>query len=264
MNTGEKGELLVKMKLTQMRDEHAIFNGETIVSVGYFKEYKSPSKIISGTLLLDSEKTEKELITLCGEMNIEKASTYNKSDVYINHKGYSLKSTYGANSALVNHTNRTGFERVCIEVGADINKLDSIIEEYWQLRETGILTEDVRNDNPLSPFKDHKGFFKPILEYFLFTGSGSRRSKYPAEFILEFSDSLNAENWEIIGKDEAIDRLWPKLVFSMRSKKGMPKNYTLNYCGKNATSIAKWVRVRDNECKGALHIRVAENQKHRI
>jgi hypothetical protein len=263
MNIGEKGELLVKMRLTEMRDKGEVFNGEVIISVGFSEEYRSAPEVLTEALVIDSDQSEKRIVKIAGEMLIGKASVFDKSDVYVNRKGYSLKSTYGANSALVNHTNRTGFERVCSEVGADITVLDSIIDRYWELRNSGIIGEDISNSDPASPFKDHKEYFRPILEYFLFTGSGSRGSKHPADYILEFSDPLDNSKWKTVTKHEAVDIFWPNLVFSMRSKKGMPPNYDLNYRGEGAPSIAKWVRNCQGEFKGALHIRVAGGRKHR-
>ncbi|MDR1404926.1 MAG: hypothetical protein LBJ20_05125 [Candidatus Methanoplasma sp.] len=233
------------------------------MSVGFWKEYKSAPDIFTETMTVDSNWSESKIMEIAGEMLIEKAPVSCKSDVYINGNGYSLKSTYGANSALVNHTNRIGFERVCRETGADIAVLDSIIDNYWKLRESGDIREDVSNSDPASPFQGYKEYFRPILEYFLFVGSGSRRSKNPADYILEFGDPFDNTKWKIITKREAIDVFWPKLVFSMRSKKGMPPNYDLDYRGPDASSIAKWVRNCRGEYKGALHIRVAEGRRRR-
>ena len=120
----------------------------------------------------------------------------------------------------------------------------------------GELPEDVPNWNTKSPFRDHKEYFRPILEYFLFTGTGSRDSKHPADYIIEYADPLNPKKWKVITKEEAIDKIWDNLVFSMRSKKGMPPDYTLDYKGKNAESIARWARFCDGDYKGALHVRV--------
>lgn len=260
MNKGERGELLVKIRLTQMREDCMIFNGETIIDVGFRKSYKSIPFEEYGTCNIDMG--DQELSNIANIMNIEKASIYDKSDVFVNNVGYSLKSTYAANSALVNHTNRLGFQNVCEKNNVDITKLDEIIDEYWKLRIEGIISEDIHNSDFKSPFKDHKEYLRPILEYFLFEGSGSRKSKYPAEFILGFSDPLDESKWRIVSKKEAVDSLWPNLVFSMRSKKGMPANYTLAYKGKGASSIAKWVRYIDGDYRGALHIRVKGAQKY--
>lgn len=251
-NVGEKGEVLFKLKLVEMRDDGESFNGMPIDSVGFDYEY--------GHLPVDIEtmidSSDDELSVFLGQMMIDKAGPFDKADVYINKVGVSLKSTNGANSALINHTTRPGFERVCKVVGANIVTLDEIIDKYWELRLSGKIGEDISNNNPISPFRDHKEFFRPILEYFLFRGTGSRESNHPAEYIIEYSDPMNSGQWTVITRKEAIDKIWDNLVFSLRSKKGMPPNYTPDYKGKNAESIARWVRYCDGDYKGALHVRV--------
>jgi len=262
MNIGERGEILLKIMLTEKRDKHESFNGELIFSVGFDREYNSLplSRISLGELKFhDSEQYEK-IEKIAYEMNIDKASTRDKSDVYINKRGYSVKSYEGANSALINHTRRDGFERVCREIGVDIKPLDEMVEKYWQSRESGIIGEDISNADPRSPFKDHKEYFAPILEYFLFIGTGSGKSKHPADFILEYADPTDDKTWFVLNKDEAVNKVWPKLVFSMRSKKGMPPNYDFSYKGKDADSIRKWVHFMNDEYKGTLHVRINEGK----
>ena len=238
-----------------MRDDGESFNGAPIKSVGYSEEYVSHTIDLTKIASCSVDELEK----ISGEMMIDKAGTYDKADVYINDVGVSLKSTYGANSALINHTARPGFERVCSEVGADIGVLDGIIDRYWELRLSGEIPEDIQNWNPKSPFREYKEYFRPILEYFLFTGTGTRASKHPADYIIEFADPLDPKEWKVVSKETAIDEIWDNLVFSMRSKKGMPPNYTLDYNGKNASSIARWVRLCDGDYKGALHVRIKVN-----
>lgn len=251
-NIGESGEILFKIKLVQMRDNGESFNGVPIKSVGFCEEYVPCTMDLTKIASCPVD----DLIKISGEMMIDKAGVYDKADVYINDVGVSLKSTYGANSALINHTSRPGFERVCSEVGADISVLDCIVDRYWELRLAGEIHEDIQNKDLKSPFREYKEYFRPILEYFLFTGTGSRASKHPAEYIIEFADPLDPEKWKVVSKERAIDEIWDKLVFSMRSKKGMPPNYTLDYAGKNASSIARWVRLCDGDYKGALHVRI--------
>lgn len=245
----------MKIKLVQMRDNQESFNGMPIESVGFIREYGELSMDLCDIVM----RTDDELMEISGEMNIEKAGIFDKADVYINNEGVSLKSTYGANSALINHTSRPGFDRVCKEVGADITVLDGIIDRYWELRLAGEIPEDIPNKNPKSPFREHKEYFRPILEYFIFKGTGSKDSDHPAEYMIEFADPINPRKWTVITKEEAIDRIWDDLIFSMRSKKGMPKNYTLAYKGKNAQSIARWVRNCDGDYRGALHVRIKAN-----
>ncbi len=182
-----------------------------------------------------------------------KAPTGSKADLEINYIKYSVKNSLGAKSAIVNHTNRKGFLRIFELLKMDITKLDKIIDEYWIKRKQGIIREDTSNSSEDSPFREHKEYLKPIIEYFLFTGTGSNDSEYQADKMLIFDEPENTENYKILEKSEAVDLLWPSLVFSLRSKKGMPSKYTKEDC----PEIAPWVNyVERNEFpKGALHIR---------
>lgn len=255
MNIGERDELVFKIIMTYKRDHHLTLFDEPVTSVGFADcEY--------GTLPSDFEPykirstSDSDIQALAESININKAPAGAKADIYINHIGYSLKSLAAAPAALVNHTARPGFAYACQNAGVEIETLDLIVDNYWEKRISGIITEDVRNSNPECPFREHKEYMKPILEYFLFDGTGSRLSAYPAEYVIEFSNPVLESTYTKLSKSDAVDAVWPKLIFSLRSKKGMPKDYSLEtYRGKNAESIAKWVRFLHDDYRGALHIR---------
>lgn len=256
MNTGERNELLIKLRLVEMRmhnNSAGIFNHEKIKSVGFDgKEYLDiPSGYENYSTLPDND-----LNTLAKITHISKAGIYDKADVYINGIGYSIKSLNAAPPALVNHTARDGWERVCSNVSCDIRQLDNIIAKYWDLRLNGDITEDVNNSNPHSPFAPHKDYLLPILNYFLFKGSGSRDSKHPADYILDFTDPIDETTWEKYG-DDYIDSHWDKLVFSLRSSKGMGKYPNIKNLAKKK-SMEKWTVYHSGGYKGALHVRVAK------
>jgi hypothetical protein len=196
-----------------------------------------------------------------------KAKTSFKADLQINGVNYSVKCNLGAKAALVNHTARRGFLSVCQKINVPIEKLDEMIKAYWELRTNNTIGEDISNSSQNSPFSEHKDYFKPILEFFLFKGTGSKDSEFPADKILVFGDPFDSSTYKIHELDDAVDALWNKLVFSMRSKKGMPVDkikvgeefvdrdgYQPN--GKHS-DYAPWVVYvgNDNFPKGALHIR---------
>ncbi len=254
MNIGERNELIIKLKLIQLRDKQASINvrgsNYLINSVGFDGvEYPSTPDNISLSSISDSQ-----LKQLTGELSISNSTVFNKADVYINGIGFSIKSLSSAPPALVNHTARPSWERVCSSIGKSILPLDRLIEEYWDLRESMIIREDVNSSDPNSPFKDHKNYLSPILNYFLFKGSGSRDSKHPAEYIIDFIDPLDCETWNIWG-DDYLDEHWGRLVFSLRSKKGM-SNYPDIKNSEKKKSMAKWTRYFQDAYRGALHVRV--------
>lgn len=255
MNIGERNELLIKLRLVEMRMQNksvAIFNNK-ITSVGFNGiEYKDlPTGVGDYTSLSDEQ-----LQTLAKAMGIAKANTFDKADVYINRVGYSIKSLSSAPPALVNHTARNGWERVCSDIGCSITPLDEIIATYWKLRTSGIITEDICNSHIHSPFVAHKNYLLPLLNYFLFKGSGSKASKHPADYILDFTDPVDENTWQRYG-DDYLDTHWNKLVFSLRSSKGMGNYPNIKDPIKKA-SMEKWTIFHSGGYKGALHVRVTK------
>ncbi len=255
MNKGERDEYIFKIYLVKLRDEKKSLFGEPITSVGFLdKEYGILPKNID---VMDLNKLDDtKIIEIAQKLGICKASAREKSDIYINKVGVSLKSLSAAPAALVNHTTRPGFEFACLNANTSIEELDSIIDKYWELRFNGIISEDTKTSDKNCPFSKHKEYLKPILEYFLFSGTGSRICKAKAEYIIEFENPLDITTYKKLNPQDAIEKIWPKLIFSLRAKKGMPKNYDPNtYKGKNAESIKKWVRFHSGNYRGALHIR---------
>lgn len=254
MNAGERDELLIKLYLVTMRDNGASLNGIKIKSVGFGSiEYRPIPEGISKDFYLLNDNDLTKLASLIG---ISKAGVYDKSDVYINGSGFSLKSFSAAPPALVNHTARPGFETACKYARVDINELDKLVDSYWDLRFKGIISEDVRNSDINSPFKDAKNILKPILEYFLFIGSGRGPSNYGADYILDYSQPHNPSTWHILDPSTAVNLVWDRLIFSLRAKKGMPSNYDKKtYCKPNAESIGRWTQYHSGDYRGALHIR---------
>jgi hypothetical protein len=247
-NLGEEGEVFLKVFLVQQ-----VHFGQ---KVGIFGKITSLDFGPSTRVPKWKQKYAKMLAS--GDYQglrsvFQKAPGRYKADVGINGKNYSVKYVGGARSAIVNHTSRKGFLRVCVHIGVDIKPLDVMVSEYWKKREEGIITEDILNSNPESPFASHKKYLKNILKYFLFDGTGEKDSEFRADGIIEFSDPLDPSTYKILSKDDVIDHMWSSLVFSLRSKKGMPKTYD----PKKHANLLPWVRFRPGDAypKGALHIR---------
>lgn len=191
----------------------------------------------------------------CSTTGICKAGTMSKADVFINGISYSLKFTNSAPPAIVNHTNRTGWQFAALQKGLNMAPIDALINDYWNKRVSGVIKEDVDNLHPLSPFASHMHTLLPFLEYFSFEGTGSRLSNHPATAVIEFSDPCNVSTWKIINQPQFISSIWSRLVFSLRSSKGMPKD--INSVGANSrNSIMMWSRTQNGSLKGALHVRV--------
>ena len=249
--------MLIKLMLIWLRDNAEGANlgpFDGIDTVGFnLKEYRAlPSSFDIFSL---NNYDDTKLSGLSKTLGICKASAYEKSDVYINGKGYSVKSFSAAPPALVNHTARPGFEFACTHSGVNIQDLDAIIERYWELRISRQIREDVKNSDPLSPFKDEQTTLTPLLIYFLFLGTGSKISHFSAEYILDYNDPLDVTTWRILDKKTAVSAIWDRLIFSMRSKRGMPTDYPNNENTEKNESIDKWTKFIQGEHRGALHIR---------
>lgn len=250
-NKGEYDEMRVKLHLIELRDlQQSIKIGKKKIVVTKVENAGVSCKSLpKGTILskLSDEKIEK----LAKKVGALKAPAGSKADVFVNGLGISVKSHRGASPAFLNHTHRAGFIKVCERVGVDIKKLDTIIKSYWNKRKQGIITEDVKNSDKNSPFKNHLEYLRPILNYFLFIGTAQKDSAFPADYILDFEDPLNEKKWSF-SKDEYIDIVWKNVVFSIRSK-GMPNLYPK---GDNTNEIKPWVEKIDGKYKGALHARI--------
>jgi hypothetical protein len=260
MNIGERNELLIKLKLVQIRDGNRGPAGPftLIESVGFDQNEYDPLPN-DFDINLVAGYTDQRLTNIASFVGIEKAPGRSKADVYVNNEGYSVKSLASAPPALVNHTARTGFETACKHMNIDITKLDRLVAEYWRLRLSGRITEDVKNSDLNSPFGGARDIMFPILQYFLFIGTGAGPSNYPADFIIEYDNPLDPSSWIILDKKNTIEHLWDKLIFSLRAKKGMPNNYPNNYDKTNNKSIAIWTNYTSDEYRGALHIRASKS-----
>lgn len=257
MNAGERDELIVQLKLIQLRDNNFYLKDiGLLTSIKLYKEYQNFPKGIDINNVVNYSNIQ--LINLTNQCGIAKAGPRSKADTIINGEHISVKSNNYAPPALVNHTTRPGFEFAGKHAGGDIDKLDSIIEKYWVKRVNKLIGEDVSNTHMHSPFKTEKKVIRPFLNYFLFDGTGSGLSNMPASRILVFTDPLNIDTWSIYDRANAIDIYWDKLIFSLRAKKGMPSNYP-NITSKKLiplkSSIAKWTKYIDGDYRGALHIR---------
>jgi hypothetical protein len=191
--------------------------------------------------------------SFCESVNIIKSGPFSKSDVYINSKGYSLKSVGNGPPAIVNHTNRLGWNYVARRIKNSMIELDNLIDEYWDRRLAGIIKEDVLNTNINSPFSNNSEILKPFLNYFCFDGSGKKDSDHPADFIIKFTNPFDFTTWEIFDRENYIDHHWSELCFSVRSK-GMNKIQRLSI--DEQTSVLKWARDFQGSLKGSLHVRV--------
>jgi hypothetical protein len=263
MNKGERAELLFIATLGCYRGSSLPIHG---FNGGVIQSIKTPSnksliEVLdysdSTTPLAISRFSEAELIHFCKVNNIHKAGPLSKADIYINNVGYSLKYTGSAPPAIVNHTARPGWETAAKAKNVDINALDNLIDAYWTKRISGLIKEDVSNADENSPFKFNVEILSPYLEYFSFDGTGSGSSIHPASQVIEFNKPFDTTSWKCVSRTDFINDVWSKLVFSVRSKKGMPSDIdSPRLSADKRASILRWSKNHQGELRGALHVRV--------
>ena len=256
MNSGERDELLAILSLLDVKQNMGVFDSQQVRSVkSGLTECNFNSSLDFNTILSTSDSQLSSIAQGCG---VSKAPGGAKADVQINEIGYSIKSVRSAPPAIVNHTARPGFHNVCDRVNSNIKQLDKIIDDYWLLRTKGEIREDTKIVDSKCPFIPHKEFMRPILNYFLFTGTGQKDSSHPAKKIISIDNPLDVSSWRVYDETNALDLFWDKMVFSLRAKKGMPGGYP-DYMSKKAMitkkSVERWTKFIDGDYRGALHIR---------
>ena len=254
-NVGEYDELRIKLRLIELRysKKNVTIDGKTfrINSVGLESEFLS---LPSGTNLRSLNDAEIE--ALAKSVGAGKAKGSYKADVNINGQGYSVKSHRSAPPAIVNHTPRWGWKRICDQLNVSIEPLDKMVNEYFELRQQGIIKEDIWNNDPNSPFANNKEYLRPILNYFLFTGTGEKDSKFPAKFVLDCGDPYDVSTWKIHDEKDYLDKYWDEMKFSMREK-GFEAYPYKRKCDLWKTPISQpWAKKFYGVYKGSLHVRV--------
>ena len=208
-----------------------------------------------------SNYSKQQLEVFCATNKIKKSAPLNKADVYINGLGFSTKYIGpGSDPAIVNHTNRGGWENIAKIISQNINLLDPLILDYWNKRKIlKIIQEDIKNNDPQSPFRLHQSIFEPYLQFFCFDGSGRGNSNHPADALIEYEDPFDTKTWTLIYKHQFhqyLTSIWGNLRFSIRSK-GMPKNgvNSIRNLSKK-TSVKLWTENFQGKERGSLHIRL--------
>jgi hypothetical protein len=136
--------------------------------------------------------------------DITKAPPGTKSDFIIkfiktdNYMNISIKSKYASPPAILNHTPRSSV--VFSENGDLFNQLvllDEIVKIMNLKRSNKEVGEDI-NINKLNLNDTQKQCIINIIKYFIFEGSGSKKSISPANSILEIYNIHNINEWKFI------------------------------------------------------------------
>lgn len=258
-NVGERDEYLLKLFLIECRQKKVSIpigdKMEIVRTVGTRTEEYGDLSFSLEWNTLEAE----ELISVCASVKATKAKLFDKADVYVNGIGISVKSERGGNPSLINHTTRDKIVRVMKSIKQPILQLDKIVDRYWDMRLAKKIKEDTCISDALCPFgapDDEKSLavIKPLLNYFAFDGTGTRDSASPALLILSLKSPTDVKTWKYFSKDNFVESVWSRLVFSIRGK-STPQ--FIDESGEDHQLMLPWIREVDGTLKGALSVRVA-------
>ena len=239
MNQGEKDELLFKLVFAR---EHmgSIRNPGGELALGPIV----PDNTVLGAM------SDAELNNLANQANLVKSPKTYKADCEILYNGtwvsVSLKSARGQPPSFINHTHRKGMMAVCNQIGANFLLLDNMVNRYHVLRTAGIINQDVRNDDPNSPFGNHQAVLAPIVEYFAGRGTARGDSPRPATHIGVINDpfdSLGGVDYSTV--EDYVSSEWWNMIFSMRKHKYTP-----------SPESRPWEVAHGGTIKPQLHLRI--------
>lgn len=203
---------------------------------------------------------------LCKEIGYIPAQRTYKCDIVINGKRYAIRCMNYTDRALVNHSTRPKYEKVCQWLGLSIADLDLAVSKYIERRKLGVFNEDCFYQSTLNPFIAHRRYLKRLLTAMAFNSFNFNKEyneegfvKDSVDFILDFINPLEPTLWRYYSPENYFDAIWTSLCFSLRDSKGMPSDEELFRPGNE--SILKWNYPYVDEAgitrnKAALHIRV--------
>ena len=203
---------------------------------------------------------------LCKTIGYVAAPRTYKCDIVINDKRYAVRCMNYTDRALVNHSTRPKYEKVCQWLGLSIADLDLAVTKYIERRKLGVFNEDCFYQSTLNPFIAHREYLKKLLTAMAFNSFNYNKEynevgfvKDSVDYILDFINPLEPTLWMEYSRENYFDAIWTSLCFSLRDSKGMPSDEELFKPGNE--SILVWNYPYCDESgiirnKAALHIRV--------
>lgn len=209
--------------------------------------------------------SSKEKRRLCKQIGYVPAQRTRKCDIVINDERYAIRCMNFTDRALVNHSTRPKYEKVCQRLGLPIAELDLAVKNYIERRKLGIFNEDCFYQSTLNPFIVHKEYLKKLLTFMAFNSFNFKKEFNEDGFItdhvdviMDFSDPIETSLWFKYTPENYFESIWTSLCFSLRDSKGMPSDEDLFKPGNE--SVLKWNYPfhdgHKTRNKAALHIRI--------
>jgi hypothetical protein len=118
-----------------------------------------------------------------------------KTESYIN---ISIKSKYASPPAILNHTCRSA---VVFCVNGDLFDELKILDEIVKIMNTKRINKEVSEDIKINNLKlndTQKSCLMNVIKYFIFEGTGSKKSISPANAILDIYNLSNINEWKFM------------------------------------------------------------------
>lgn len=251
---------LVVLRLVQLRDKKK-------AGIKSVKSGESELRSFPNSKNLDLRSLSRaDVISLCNKIGYKPAKRGDKCDIIINGQRTGIRCLTYTDRALVNHSTRPKFEKICQYLGLKIDELDDAVEKYIARRRIGIFNEDCFYYSEANPFIPHKQYLQQILTCIAFNSFDYSKEPNSPEFIsdhidaiLDFIDPIEETLWRTYSPEDYFESIWTSLCFSLRDKKGMPDDDKL-FLPENS-SILRWNYPFVDQSgitrnKAALHIRV--------
>lgn len=201
----EHDDLLLKLMLVLVRDRRAMQG--RIHSVRFMREYGTlPEDLGAITLggMSDAEQAD-----LAAAIGIGRTPEAAKCHLYLNDVGYRIEPLSVHPTVVTDRLTAAGLRAVCRKLGLPEEELEEGLRTCWARRQ-----EDgggLRFAATGSPFREN-GSWRRVVSYLLFTGNEQGEdSLFAADGLLDYGNPTDTETWAILGKEEAVDALWPRL-----------------------------------------------------
>ncbi len=228
----------------------------------------SITSTISTTVLSESKPDYSNCKVVTEESEITKAVSSSKADCVIRLRltgrilAISIKCMNGGKPSVLNHTPRSApvFSTGGV-LNSEVSNLDKLIGLLNDERKAGNVNEEINVSNVFPDLDPKiKNSLIKTLVYFMFEGTGSSKSKNPANSVLKVSAPGDIDTWEFVDcglqeeKEAYVLSLYSKFFVSLINKNMPAKSKpTYNVC-------VPWIfhDPVSKKDKGCLHVRLSK------
>lgn len=214
MGGKEQDDLRLKLMLVLVRDRQAMQG--RIRSVRFVREYdRLPDEL--GAIAL-GRMTDGQQAALASAIGIRNRPAKARCDLYLNDIGYRIEALGRYPTFVANGLTAAGLRAICAKL--DIPG-DALCCQLQACLHTGLAaggagaTETGETGTRLCEWHlspDDRQYWQRVISYLLFAGNEEGEDAvFAADGVLDYANPLDTESWAIVGKEEAVEALWPRL-----------------------------------------------------